>query len=182
VSPSDRRLEEREHSVSNWMPTSPCHWRDSPEGLAIRHLASDLRKFRDEQGHYLRERHGALCGTLLNPRTIYRRVASRFFIRKRSMTKNLLLGSIAENFLPVEDRQRCAKPARFAQGTSGGLSLANDSGCPVTADTSSAIWETTRCWHAEARFCDSHHVVSEAGPSAPDRRARGLCSTITARS
>ena len=39
------------------------------------------------------------------------------------MTKNLLLGSIAGNFLPVEDRQRCAKPARFAQGTSGGLGL-----------------------------------------------------------
>ena len=73
-------------------------------------LVSDLRKFRDEQGHYLRERHRALCGTLLNPRTIYRRVTSRFFIHGCSMTKNLLLGSIAGNFLPVEDRQRCANP------------------------------------------------------------------------
>ena len=81
----------------------------------------DLRKFRDEQGHYLRERHRAVCGSLLNPRTIYRRVTSRFFIHGCSMTKNLLLGSIAGNFLPVEDRQPCAKPARFAQGTSGGL-------------------------------------------------------------
>ena len=71
---------------------------------------SDLRKFRDEQGHYLRERHRALCGTLLNPRTIYRRVTSRFFIHGCSMTKNLLLGSIAGNFLPAEDRQRCANP------------------------------------------------------------------------
>ena len=60
---------------------------------------SDLRKFCDEQGHYLRERHRALCGTLLNPRTIYRRVTSRFFIHGCSMTKNLLLGSIAGNFL-----------------------------------------------------------------------------------
>ena len=85
--------------------------------------ASDLRKVRDEQGHYLRERHRALCGTLLNPRTIYRRVTSKFFIHGCSMTKNLLLGSIAGNFLPVEDQQRCAKPPRFAQGTSGGLSL-----------------------------------------------------------
>ena len=84
---------------------------------------SDLRKVRDEQGHYLRERHRALCGTLLNPRTIYRRVTSKFFIHGCSMTKNLLLGSIAGNFLPVEDQQRCAKPPRFAQGTSGGLRL-----------------------------------------------------------
>ena len=42
------------------------------------------------------------------------------------MTKNLLLGSIAGNFLPVEDQQRCAKPPRFAQGTSGGLRLADE--------------------------------------------------------
>ena len=37
------------------------------------------------------------------------------------MTKNLLLCSKAGNFLPVEDRQRCATPEHFAQGTSGGL-------------------------------------------------------------
>ena len=81
----------------------------------------DLRKLRDEQGHYLRERHRALCGSLLNPRTIYRQVTSKFFIHGCSMTKNLLLCSIAGNFLPVEDRQRCATPEHFAQGTSGGL-------------------------------------------------------------
>ena len=34
---------------------------------------------------------------LVNPRTIYRRVTSRFFIHGCSMTKNLLLGSIAVN-------------------------------------------------------------------------------------
>ena len=96
----------------------------SPASLADKSLAKPQTsgKFRDEQGHYLRERHRAVCGSLLNPRTIYRRVTSRFFIHGCSMTKNLLLGSIAGNFLPVEDRQRCAKPARFAQGTSGGLS------------------------------------------------------------
>ena len=60
----------------------------------------DLRKLRDEQGHYLRERHRALCGSLLNPRTVYRRVTSKFFIHGCSMTKNLLLCSILGKLPP----------------------------------------------------------------------------------
>jgi len=90
----------------------------APGRLSMRTIgpAPDLRKLRDEQGNYLRKRHRALCGSLLNPRTIYRWVTSKFFIHGCSMTKNILVCSMTANFLPVEDRTMLCNTRTFRTG------------------------------------------------------------------